>query len=251
MVDIHSHILYGVDDGSRSIEESLEMAKKSLSIGYKRICCTSHFKYGSYENISYKKNFEVLQGEFIRNNIDIEIISGNELLLDIEGVAALKEGRVNPISDTNYVLVEPIPGMTGKNLIKSLEIVKNLGYRPILAHVERYQHIGLEHLMEIRDLEVIFQVNISSIRGSLRKRCLLLYNNNLIDLLASDSHRTDRRNYDLKGELILWKELVGDDYKKLTETNPTLILQGDKLNLEKSIVVNKKKKNILARIFKR
>ncbi|MFR1675540.1 MAG: CpsB/CapC family capsule biosynthesis tyrosine phosphatase, partial [Fusobacterium sp.] len=84
MVDIHSHILFGVDDGAKDIEESIELLKQAVSVGYTDIVCSSHYYIGLYENRNYLTHFNLLQDEIKRLNIPINIYLGNEFNLDSE-----------------------------------------------------------------------------------------------------------------------------------------------------------------------
>ena len=84
MVDIHSHILFGVDDGAKDIGESIELLKQAVSVGYTDIVCSSHYYIGLYENNSYLDNFNLLKEEIKRLEIPVNIYLGNEFNLDSE-----------------------------------------------------------------------------------------------------------------------------------------------------------------------
>jgi len=251
MIDTHSHIVFGIDDGSRSLEESLEMLKKAKEVGYEKIYCTSHYKVGKWENKNYYKNLKNLKKVIEEKKITVELIEANELMLDLDGLKALEEEKVNTIGLSNYLLVEPIPGMTGMNLIKALKRIIDLGYRPILAHTERYIHLNLETMDSIKELGVLFQINLSSIKSTMAKRVKNLYKRGYIDLVGSDAHRTDRRTYNLEEYIKLWKELVGEDFKRYSEVNPQIILENKEVALKikknrESINWNKNISNFIA-----
>ena len=228
MIDLHNHILYGIDDGARTIEEALEMIDQAIKIGVTTICATSHYKSGSYENKNYEKNYKKLIAKVKEESIDIKILRGNELMLDIEGLEALKAGKVNTINDTKYLLVEPFPGMNALALEKGLKRIVELGYLPILAHVERYTHLRIEQLARIKKLGIIYQVNIESIMN-FRERIEALIEEDLVDIVASDAHRKDKRSYKLEESIDRWKKLIGEESWELMSTSrPITIIEGEK-----------------------
>ena len=196
MIDLHSHILPKIDDGSKDIEESMGLILSAQKLGYKKICCTSHYRVGKYENKNYDSALKKLRDQLEINKIDIELLEGNELFLDLDGLKALKEKKVKTLNRSNYLLVEAIPGMTEMALKKSLEKIINLGYKPVLAHVERYPFIDLKTLYELKKIGVITQINLKSLRH--KKEIYRWIELNLIDILASDVHDKKYRNYELE-----------------------------------------------------
>ena len=105
MVDIHSHLLYGIDDGPEKIEESIELLKQAIEVGYNKIVCSSHYYIGMFENKDYDKNFNQLQAKIREEGLDIEIYKGNEIALlsiDYSDYAA----KVNRINNGKYILIE-------------------------------------------------------------------------------------------------------------------------------------------------
>lgn len=84
MVDIHSHILFGIDDGPIEIEESIDMIRQAVSVGYTDIVCSSHYLIGRFENLNYDKNFEILKNRILEEKIPLNIHKGNEFALDPE-----------------------------------------------------------------------------------------------------------------------------------------------------------------------
>ncbi|MCS5420935.1 MULTISPECIES: tyrosine-protein phosphatase [Psychrilyobacter] len=230
MTDLHCHILPKIDDGARNISESIDMALAAKKLGYKKLCCTSHYRVGRYENQSYEGSFEELKKELKTRKIEIEILEGNELFLDFEGLEALRDGKVKTLGGSKYILVEEMPGMTVMALNSTLEMVRELGYKPILAHVERYLHIKIDELRKLKEEGCILQMNLKSLNNSLRERCRILLLKGLIDVVASDAHRIDRRNYDLMEEKMILDEIVGGENARiLMKTNPDRILEDGKL----------------------
>ena len=227
MVDIHSHILFGVDDGAKDIEESIELLKQAVSVGYTDIVCSSHYYIGLYENKDYLINFNLLQEEIKRLEIPINIYLGNEFNLDSEYFSHRE--RINRINNSRYFLVE-----IKSNIIYSVckdffqELLKK-GITPIFAHVERYNQIRVEELMELSKIGVILQMNLRSAVGDLPKTKYLL-ENRYIDVIATDTHKYGKRDYNIKEKLDKLKLIVGDEYfQLLTEINPKIVINNENI----------------------
>ncbi|MGB6127561.1 MAG: CpsB/CapC family capsule biosynthesis tyrosine phosphatase, partial [Psychrilyobacter sp.] len=199
MIDLHCHILPGIDDGSKDMNESMELILSAQRLGCKKICCTTHYRVGRYENKNYDGALKKLRDQLKIDKIDIELLEGNELFLDLEGLSALKEKKVKTLNKSDYLLVEAIPGMTKVALEKSLELIINLGYKPVLAHVERYPFIKVKTLYELKKLGVVIQVNLKSLRH--KKKIYKWIELGLVDILSSDVHDRKYRNYEL-GDII-------------------------------------------------
>ena len=141
MIDIHSHLLYGIDDGSRSIVESAYIIKSLSEIGYTDIILTPHFINGSSYMSTRENNLDLLEKlkvELIKHQIPVNLDLGNEIYIDSDIIKLFKEGIISSLNDTKYLLIE-LP-MSGENEIYYdvfLDLI-NMGYKVILAHPERY-----------------------------------------------------------------------------------------------------------------
>lgn len=228
MIDLHSHIIFAADDGAKNIEESLEMAAQAVETGYTKILCTPHFRYPRFKNEGVLENFQILKEKLEEGGVPLEILLGNELYLAPENIQALGKGQVNPIEGTSYILVEAAPSMPYRSYAGALAEIEALGYKPVLAHIERY----FFSLGEIRELYEKYpvQVNISSVNLDMKKRIRILAQEGLIDILATDSHGKERRNYRLSGELEVFREILGEErFRLLTQGNPERILKDEKI----------------------
>ena len=227
MIDLHCHIIPEIDDGSQSLEESIEMARSAYKLGYREIICTSHYGFGKYENENYREKFHELSKALIKEEIPIKIRVGNELYLDLEGLEAAADGRVNTLGKSHYILVEAVYGMTSQSLIGGIEKIIDLGYKPVLAHVERYFFLTMSDVRKMEKLGVVLQVNLSSFSNALKKRTRALLENNLIHIVASDSHGTRKRSYEdaALGLRELEKIVKKDRIELLTRINPKRILE--------------------------
>lgn len=192
--DWHSHILPGVDDGIKTLEESLEVLEAYENYGIKEIWLTPHIME-DYPNTTsdLKEKFQQLQNEY-KGNINLNLAAEN--MLDTLFESRLKKNDVLPIGKQgNHILVETSyinPPMGFKYIIDD---IFSAGYFPILAHPERYVYMDKDDYKELKDRGVIFQMNLISIVAGFgqtaRKKSEWLLDNNMIDLLGTDVHRLE------------------------------------------------------------
>ncbi|WP_297434361.1 CpsB/CapC family capsule biosynthesis tyrosine phosphatase [uncultured Cetobacterium sp.] len=205
MVDIHSHLLFGVDDGPETLDESIEMIKKGMELGFSEFYLTSHYGKGRFCNNDYDVNFKILKEKCQNLNLNIKLHRGNEIYLDENISKTLGEKRYNTI-EGRYLLVEFSPytlPSVGKHMIKK---VIDMGYIPVVAHVERYNHFRGSDLMELKRLGCKLQVNIG---GEKPKHIVRLLKDGNIAFLGSDAHRIKRRGYSLC-DLENLRKLIGE-----------------------------------------
>ncbi len=241
MIDFHSHIIPEIDDGSRSIEETMLLIKEAQKAGFTTIISTSHYlpKQYEYDEESRKKFLEVIQMGARNLGIDINLCLGSEIYVSYDIVELLKEHKASTINGTNYVLFElpmqvEIPNL--KNIIYNL---LGNGYRPIIAHPERYAYVkeNPNWLLEYLELGVLFQSNYASIIGlygkEAQKTVKLLLKNNMIHFLGSDVHKS-RTIYTKMPEILqeLRKILERDKFKKLTKLNAQRVLENEAIYTE-------------------
>ena len=194
-IDLHSHLLPGIDDGVRTLEESVKIIKKFKDMGYTRLITTPHIISDSYPNtkeIIQEKLLEV-QEALKNEHIDIEIEAGAEHYIDIDFLKLIEKDELVPFYK-NYVLFET--SYMSKPIIME-EAIFNMqakGYIPVLAHPERYRymHNDMNQYMKLKELGVLFQVNTKSLTsdsGSVCKMALKLIDLGLADFMGSDVHR--------------------------------------------------------------
>lgn len=230
MIDIHSHILFSVDDGARSLEESIEHIEKAISLGYTGIVCTAHYKVSEFENEKYEEKFNILKGEVFKRKLPITLYKGNEL--DIrEGVLKALD-KVYTINGSKYILVEFSRPLIYEAYIKIINILIAKGYIPILAHIERYPYIKFREFIQLYEKKVIFQMNLSTVKN-MSKKIKFLLENEYIQVIGTDAHRVENRNYDVSCYLEELKRIVGERrYIELTKENPRKIVMNENINFE-------------------
>ncbi|MCI7085279.1 hypothetical protein MR988_04110 [bacterium] len=200
--DMHSHILPGVDDGCKTVEQSLELINIHLKNGVKNICLTPHY----YSNEISLEDFADARDEAFEK-LKPRLPEGVTVCLGAEVYVSKYLFNNSDISracygKSRYMLTE-FPynsSFTGKSLDKLLKIRDNYGITPIIPHIERYPNVFEDEgtLEELTDMGVIIQTNVSSFEKFFRRnRILKLIDRGLIHILGTDAHSLNRGNPDL------------------------------------------------------
>lgn len=196
LIDIHSHILHGVDDGSPELENAVSALKKMQRIGVEHIILTPHYcRRRGYVTPTekIKKAYEVLCEECEKRQISVSLYLGTEMEYSTDAVRYISEKRVFTLADSNYILVEFAPYVSRHTILKACKEILQTGLIPVIAHVERYMDLyrDTETLYTLKELGVKLQVNIRSvITFSFRKNRFLrkIFSAEMVDFLAGDVH---------------------------------------------------------------
>lgn len=210
MVDIHTHLLFGVDDGPKTLEESIQMIKDGMKLGFDEFYLTSHYNKGKFCNENYEKNFDILKRRCEELKLQVKLYKGNEVYLDENISKVLKEKKFNVIKG-KFLLVEFSPltlPSVGKQMVRK---VLNMGFVPIIAHVERYSHFRGSDLVELKRMGSYLQINIG---GDKPKYINRLLKEGYIDFLGSDAHGIAKRGYYLENELNYIQKTIGSNELK-------------------------------------
>ncbi len=234
MIDIHSHLLFGVDDGSRTLEESVHVIKKLSEVGYTDIILTPHYINDSTYVSTREENLDVLKRlkvGLIRNNVNVNLYLGNEIYIDSEIANLLKNNIISSLNDTKYLLIE-LP-MSGENEIYYdvfLDLI-NMGYKVILAHPERYISFqkDFNKIYELKELGVLLQSNIGSVLGDYgrgaKKTIKRLLKENLITFMGTDIHHNkEEYTFVLKAKKKMGKYLTQKQINNIFENNAKVLL---------------------------
>ena len=182
-IDIHTHVLPGIDDGAKNWETCLTMLSQSYECGIETVFATPHYepwnKTATVEEIRTlcKQAKEKLQTE---RGITMEIYPGCEIYYNFEVVDKLKRGELATLAGSRYVLVEFKPSAQYRELCRAVKEFRDAGYIPIIAHVERYECLkNLERMDELKELGALLQMNLEAIQGNVfhaesnrAKKCL-------------------------------------------------------------------------------
>lgn len=196
--DMHSHLIPGIDDGSKSLEESVELIRRMYSLGYKKLITTPHIMSDYFKNKSETilKGLDLLRNELEKQQIPVVVEVAAEYMFDEGLVKKFKAGNLLTFGN-KYLLIELSAFIVPENLFHVLFDMKLEGYNPILAHPERYSywHYNIEHYETIKDREIFFQINLPSLTGfysnEVKKICETLIDKNMIDFAGSDLHNKE------------------------------------------------------------
>jgi protein-tyrosine phosphatase len=247
IVDIHSHIIPGIDDGSKSMEMTLEMIKNAQKEGTKEIVATPHYllEYGETTIEEVKEYVKKINSILENEKIDVKVYSGQEVYYNEKIIEDYIEGNIGTINDSRYMLIEFSMHKFDKNIFDILYELQVRGIVPIIAHPERYKPI-IEKTSLINDFVnegYLFQVNSGSIEGKfgekVKKTANILLDSNIYNFIGSDAHNVKNRNTGLKNALVLVSQNINNDiFKDSSEkllNNEKIEFIGEKVKEKKSI----------------
>jgi protein-tyrosine phosphatase len=194
-IDIHSHVLPGIDDGAKTIEDTHYLINSMKAFGFSKIIATPHILHHIWDNTKDKIQVveKTTKTNLEENNITIPIKAAAEYILDDHFVSLFKKGEILSLKD-NYVLVEMSylnPPMQLYDIIFDLQVA---GYKPVLAHPERYNfyHQNFDEYLKLKNAGCLFQVNLLSTVGyygeAVAEAAKKLLKKGLIDFTGSDIH---------------------------------------------------------------
>ncbi len=197
-VDIHSHILPGIDDGAKNVKESIKLISKLKELNFSKIICTPHTYPNVYNNTNQTilSSFNTLRKEL---NTDIKVDYASEYMLDDNLLERAQNKNLLTIK-ANYVLVEMSYISAPANLFEIIFHLQMNGYIPVLAHPERYIFLinSIKILERLKDIGVKFQLNLLSCTGYYGKNIMQFSDKilklNFIDFVGSDIHNLNHIN---------------------------------------------------------
>ncbi len=251
MIDIHSHILPKVDDGSNSIEMSISMAKQYIESGIKEVIATPHFIEDSFNKDlkANKKALEYLNEQLKNNNIPLKVYLGNEIYASMTTIEDVISGKASSLNNSKYILMElpmyDIP-IYFEDLIYGL-LLK--GYTPIIAHPERNSRIMDEPNILYNFIEkgALAQLNLPSLEGmygkSVQSCAKILLEHKMIHFVGTDAHTNRTRSPKVSEAINKLKKIVGEEeFTKITSTHGQLVIQNQIIIIDQPLKVAKKNK---------
>lgn len=228
MVDIHSHILPGVDDGAQSLEISVKMLQDQFVQGVSTVVATPHFypatdnvaKFAKKRQVAYETLCEYIQ----KNNIDNipKIILGAEIHFSSD-IQRVDDIRPLLIENTDFALLELPYNFSGTWLVNSIyEMSAIHNFTPILAHIERYvaNSKNYEHFDDLFDMNIYFQINADSVNSFKYKQIInKLIRKYKVHFLASDAHNLDSRPVLLEKAVSYFEKKFGNDFIDFIDNN--------------------------------
>ena len=239
-IDIHAHILPGIDDGSPSWDVSLEMARIAVEGGTSTIVCTNHTNipnmYENYESKKLRRVFDEFQLYLMQEKIYLNIVRGNEIFVTNNIREILQGKRVIPLNEKRYYLVEFPFDSYPEYIEEMLMGMMADGYHPIIAHPERYYCIQdfPGFIFKWMKNGVLTQINKGSVMGRFGRRVQntaeILLEHNLVSVIASDAHGDEART-PYMGDIARMFSDNGNGalFWLLAHENPQRILFGERI----------------------
>lgn len=199
IVDIHCHLLYGVDDGAKTIEDSIAMLDAAVAEGVSDIILTPHYRHGmfAYPGDIIRKHFLALEPEAAKRGIRLYL--GCEYHVNSSIIAYLERKRTLSLAGSEYVLTEYDYETEPSYIMEQSMLLLHHGYIPVLAHVERYRCFYEAHdlAQTLRQQGILIQINADAVLGMEGIRCKhfckKMLRNGSVDIVASDSHDITKR----------------------------------------------------------
>ncbi|MFJ7974805.1 tyrosine-protein phosphatase [Peribacillus sp. NPDC096379] len=250
MIDIHCHILPGIDDGAQHVPDSLAMAKLAVSQGIHSIIATPHHKNGKYENTKQDilNRVTELNERLVEEQIPLKIFPGQENRIYGELVEDYQSGEILTVNDTGtYVFIELPTGHVPRYTEQLLYDIQMQGLTPIIVHPERNQELitNPNMLYQFVKKGTLTQTTAASVAGGfgkkIKKFSLQLIEANLTHFIASDAHNVTTRSFKLNEAYDLIEEKYGVDMVYLFMDNAELLLQGKTVYKEVPQQITQKK----------
>ena len=238
MIDIHSHIVFDVDDGPKSIEDSRALLKEAYVQGARTIVSTSHRRKGMFETPEDKiaANFKIVQELSKEIAPDLTILYGAEIYFTSDILDKLENHIIPKLNDTRYALIEFSMNTPYREIHSALSKVLMLGITPVIAHIERYHALENDEkrVRELINMGCYTQINSSSILKPklfgdtykfMKKRARYFLDKDLVHVVASDMHNLDNRPpYMREAYELIAKKYGAERAHELFETNPLNII---------------------------
>lgn len=231
MIDIHCHLLYGVDDGANTRDESIKMLERAKQQGIDSIILTPHYRHGMFpyriDEVEY--NYKLLREHATK--LGIALYLGTEYHVNSQIVENFRKLRCHTLAGTRYILTEYSHNTEYSYIRKMTQEVISNGYVPIIVHVERYACLvdDISCIDELREMGAWIQNNADAVLGlegwGPKRFCKKLLKNGWTDVIASDSHGVDHRACNMEKCYKYVEKKFGADYaEELFCNNPGKIL---------------------------
>ncbi|MCW8090404.1 tyrosine-protein phosphatase [Alteromonas sp. ASW11-130] len=236
MIDVHSHIIPGIDDGARNIETSLAMARQTLQAGVNHLVCTPHIHWGHFDNTTeiIQSGFKQLQQEVNAAGIELTLSYAGEVRVNEMVPIWAKEKKLpfmGKWKDRDVLLLEMPHSHIPSGLDQLVRWLLNEDIQPLIPHPERNRDIlkSPEKVQWLRNLGCLLQVTAGAFTGTFGTRvedlAFVMLDNNQIDLVASDTHDTKRRPNEMGEARHLVSQHIGEDIaQRLFNDTPAKIV---------------------------
>jgi tyrosine-protein phosphatase YwqE len=192
--DLHSPLIPELDDGSQSLDRSVNMILQLQKLGFKKIIITPHVMHHRFPNTkkTIHKGFRLLKNELLRQNINIDLEVATEYYYNEHFLNLIDKKEILTFGD-NHMLLELSNQTKPLNLERTVSKLLKSGYKPVLAHPERYPYYNSkEHYSELKKMGLFFQINATSTQGfygkKIQKAVKNIINLGMVDFVGSDIH---------------------------------------------------------------
>ncbi len=190
---MHSHLVPGVDDGADTLDSSLQMIKGLIALGYHKIITTPHIRPDYFPNTpdTILTGFAKLKKAVVKEGLDIELECAAEYFVDFEFRDVIEKDDLLTFSG-KHLLIELSTFSPPPNLYDSIFQLRIKGFRPIIAHPERYAYFKVDEFRKLKDFGCLLQVNTMSLTGHygkpVKELAIKLLKADLVDFLGTDMH---------------------------------------------------------------
>lgn len=246
MIDIHNHIVYGVDDGSRNLDESIKMVELYKKAGFDQIIATSHYDKSRYtvDANEIKEKVSIINDEIEKRTLDFKVYPGHEIQVELDMIKKIKSGDLLTLNNSRYVLCE-LSFVNKPTFLKDLFYNLELeGYVPIIAHVERYPYVenNIEWLEDFIKMGALIQINYSSIKSNYEITRELL-ERNMVHIIGTDSHQSEWRNPDIRAYKDEMLKIVSEErFEILSTINPAKVINDEFMSSEYDKIIKPEKR---------
>lgn len=258
MIDLHCHLLHGIDDGPSDLATSLAMARMAEADGITITACTPHIQVGVYDNrpIDIRRHTASLQTALDEAGIKLKLVTGADVHIRPDFVAAIRNDAVLTLNNSRYVLFEPPHHVAPPRMEELMFELLAAGYVPILTHPERLTWFGAAYgiLDRLVRSGVWVQVTAGALTGGFGKAprdlAVKMLEDGLVHILATDAHSLHRRPAKLSDGVAVATSILGAlEAQHLVRTRPLAVIENRALSLALPTRMRQKKTGLLSRYF--
>jgi protein-tyrosine phosphatase len=233
LIDLHCHLLPGLDDGAEELEIALEMARLAAADGITTAACTPHILPGVYDNSGpdIRAAVEQLQSALADRGISLTLVAGADIHMTPDLIAGLRSNRLPTLGNSRYFLLEPPHHAAPPHLEDYVFSILSAGYVPIVTHPERFAWVEMHYadLQHLASAGAMMQITGASLTGGFGRRARYwserMLDEGIVDLLASDGHGATRRPPVLSDAFEAVAQRQGEgEARRLTTENPQRVL---------------------------
>ncbi|MFS0922005.1 tyrosine-protein phosphatase [Enterococcus casseliflavus] len=250
MIDLHCHILPGVDDGAENIEASIAMAEQAVSQGITHILCTPHHNNGKYTNPKSEVISLVasLQAELDKKKLPLTLLEGQEVRITGDLIEHIRNDKIlfTDLEDT-YILIEfptmEVPSYTEQVFFELLQ----MGKVPVIVHPERNAHFRKDpnNLIPFLEMGCLAQLTAPSYVGvfgkDIQKTAKVMVEHNLVQMVASDAHGVKKRSFYLKDAYDFIRNDFGSDKVSLLKQVSRDLINGEQIYFPEFKLIKKRR----------